>query len=219
MVDCGPGLLLRRPFSIHQVDSSGCFYILFVIVHKGTYQLSQYKKGQKINILGPLGNGFFVSPDSEKLLLVGGGIGISPLAFLAHNALNTKKQVTLLAGARDKNRLYLQGCPQSDIKTIATTEDGSTGTRGMVTDILSEYINEADQVFACGPVSMYRTIADLTGSMQKTPEVQVSLETRMGCGIGTCYGCSIKTAKGMKQVCKNGPIFNLDEIDLSEVRL
>ena len=176
MIDCGPNLVLRRPFSIHQVDSSGHFYILFVVIRKGTYWLSQRPKGTKLNILGPLGNGFSINPDSKTLLLVAGGIGISPLAFLAHKALSMRKQVTLLVGARDKHQLYLQKIPQSDINTIITTEDGSTGIKGMVTDLITNYINEADQVFACGPLSMYHTIAGLTRPMQQIDKVQVSLD-------------------------------------------
>ncbi len=219
MVDCGPGLLLRRPFSIHQAEPSGFFYLLFIVVHKGTHWLSRQIKGTKVGLLGPLGNGFSINPDSNNLLMVGGGIGISPLAFLAYNALALGKQVTLLVGARDKNQLYLQRFPQGGIKTVITTENGSTGIKGMVTDILLDYIVKADQVFTCGPVSMYQSIANLTDPLQQSHKVQVSLETRMGCGIGTCYGCSIKTTKGMKQVCKHGPVFNLSEIKLSEVRI
>jgi dihydroorotate dehydrogenase electron transfer subunit len=218
MIDCGPELLLRRPFSIHQVDSSGCLYILFVVIRKGTYWLSQRIKDTKLNVLGPLGNGFSINPDSKRLLLIGGGIGISPLVFLAHNALNLGKQVTLLIGARDKAQLYLQKLPQN-LKTIIATEDGSTGLKGKVTDLLPDHVNEADQIFACGPHPMYQTIANLTDSLQLANKVQVSLETRMGCGIGTCYGCSIKTINGMKQVCKHGPVFNLGEFKLSEVKI
>jgi len=219
MIDCGPKLLLRRPFSIHQVDSSGNFYILFVVVSKGTYWLSQQTKGTNLDILGPLGNGFTINPNSNRLLLIGGGIGISPLVFLAHNTLNLGKQVTILVGAHDRHQLYLHRLPQSNINTIITSEDGSAGIKGMVTDLLPDYIEESDQIFACGPHPMYKTIADLTGSLQLSNKVQVSLETRMGCGIGTCYGCSIKTIYGMKQVCKHGPVFNLGEFELSEVEI
>jgi len=219
MIDCGSELLLRRPFSIHQIGSSGYLYILFIVIRKGTHWLSQRTKDTKLNILGPLGNGFSINPDSKRLLLIAGGIGISPLVFLAYNALNLGKQVTFFVGAHDKHQLYLQRLPQSNINTVIATEDGSAGIKGMVTDLLPDYINEADQIFACGPHPMYQTIADLTGPKQLDNKVQVSLETRMGCGIGTCYGCSIKTVNGMKQVCKHGPVFNLGEFELPEVKI
>jgi len=218
-VRCGEKLTLRRPLSIHQLTDPGYIYLLFKIVGKGTTWLSQKRKGEKLDLLGPLGKGFSIEPASRKLLLVAGGIGIAPLTFLAQKAVSQGMLVKLLLGARTKGELYPQKYQPGGIETIITTEDGSTGERGKVTDILSKYIDWADQIYACGPPAMYQTIADQRQRWQKRKPVQISLEVRMGCGIGACFSCSIRTKNGMKQVCRDGPVFNLDEVILEEVKI
>jgi dihydroorotate dehydrogenase electron transfer subunit len=218
-VRCGDELTLRRPFSIHKITRSSQVYLLFKVIGKGTTWLSLRRKGEKLDILGPLGRGFYISPASKKLLLVAGGIGIAPLTFLAQQALDQKKSVTLLLGSHTKDELYPQKLLPDGIKTIITTEDGSYGEEGKVTDIMSGYVNWADQIYACGPLAMYGTIAGERQQWQNKKPVQVSLEIRMGCGIGACFSCSIKTKNGMKRVCLDGPVFNLDDVILEEVKL
>jgi dihydroorotate dehydrogenase electron transfer subunit len=205
--------------SIHQIAESGQVYFFFKVIGKGTAWLSLCRKGEKLNILGPLGNGFSIRPTSKKLLLVAGGIGVAPLTFLAQQALTQEKSVALLLGAHAKDELYPQKLLPSEIETIITTEDGSYGEKGKVTDILSRYVNWADQIYACGPIAMYKAIADQSKQWRNKKPVQVSLEVRLGCGIGACFGCSIRTKYGMKQVCRDGPVFNPDEVILEEVKI
>jgi len=218
-VRCGDELTLRRPLSIHKIAKSRQIYLLFKVIGKGTAWLSLRRKGEMLDILGPLGHGFYISPTSKKLLLVAGGIGIAPLTFLAQQALDQEKSVTLLLGAGARDELYPQKLLPDGIKTIITTEDGSYGKEGKVTDILSGYVDWADQIYACGPLAMYSTIAGGRQQWQNKKPVQVSLEIRMGCGIGACFSCSIKTKNGMKRVCLDGPVFNLDEVILEEVKI
>jgi len=218
-VRCGEKLALRRPLSIHQLTDPGYLYLLFKVVGKGTVWLSQRSKGEKLDLLGPLGKGFSIEPASRKLLLVAGGIGIAPLVFLAQKGVSEGMLVKLLLGARTKGELHPQKYQPGGIETIITTEDGSTGKKGKVTDILSKYIGWADQIYACGPIAMYQTIADQRQQWLRKKPVQISLEVRMGCGIGACFSCSIRTKKGMKRVCRDGPVFNLDEVILEEVKI
>ena len=219
MVSCGQEPTLRRPLTIHQVAHSGQLHLLFSIVGKGTSWLSHRQEGETLDLLGPLGNGFSTEPASRNLLLVAGGIGIAPLAFLAQQALSEGKSVSLLLGARTDAGLYPQRLLPGGIETIVATEDGSTGTKGMITDILPDYVDWADQIYACGPPAMYQTIAIKNQQRRVRKPVQISLEVRMGCGLGACYGCSIRTRRGMKQVCLDGPVFNLDEIIWQEVKI
>jgi dihydroorotate dehydrogenase electron transfer subunit len=218
-VRCGAELTLRRPLSIHQIAKPSQVYFFFKVIGKGTAWLSLRRKGEKLDILGPLGHGFHIKPNSKKLLLAAGGIGIAPLTFLAQQASAQEKSVTLLLGAHAKDGLYPQKFLPDGTKTIITTEDGSYGEEGKVTDILSRYVDWADQIYACGPLAMYKTIAGERKRWRNKKPVQVSLETRMGCGIGACFSCSIKTKNGMKRVCLDGPVFNLDDIILEEVKI
>jgi dihydroorotate dehydrogenase electron transfer subunit len=218
-VRCGEELTLRRPLSIHQTTGSKHVYLLFKIAGDGTLWLSQRKKSEKLDLLGPLGNGFSIEPASKKLLLVAGGIGIAPLAFLTQQALAQKKSAILLLGSQTKDKLYPPERLPSGIETIAITEDGSYGEKGKVTDILSRYSDWADQIYACGPLAMYKTIANQIQQQHVKKQFQISLELRMGCGIGACFSCSIKTKDGMKRVCLDGPVFNIDEVIMEEVKL
>jgi dihydroorotate dehydrogenase electron transfer subunit len=224
-VRCGD-FTLRRPFSIHQV-SSGEIAILFKVIGKGTLWLSQRQKHDRIDILGPLGKGFSIEPSAKTLLLVAGGIGIAPLAFLMQYA-SSRYQMTLIHGAITAAQLYVEHCQPlainyQGVQFIPVTEDGSTGKKGMATDILPDFLDQADQVYACGPVDMYKTMAEMSQrARQSNPKLtksQVSLEVRMGCGFGTCYGCTINTKKGLKQVCSDGPVFELGDIIWQEVRI
>ncbi len=219
MVDCGPDVILRRPFSIHDVINSSQILMLFNVIGKGTSWLAHCKEGTDIDLLGPSGNGFAIKPTTKRLLLIAGGIGIAPLVFLARQASMQGKQVTLLLGARTSSGLYPKNFLPNEIQTVITTEDGSAGRKGMVSEIFPEFVKNTDEIFACGPLGMYRALFDVMKRMSMKKNVQVSLETRMGCGIGTCYGCSIKTTQGMKMVCHDGPVFAIDEIIWHEVKI
>ncbi len=212
MARCGQETLLRRPLSIHQVANATKIAFLFTVVGKGTYWLSQCKDGDNIDLLGPLGNSYSIHPASHNLLLVAGGIGIAPLRFLIQEALYQGCSVTLLLGAPTANQLYSKHFLPPEAKLIVATEDGTAGKKGMITDLLPDFIDWADQIFACGPTSMYRTMATRNQELLKAKLVQISLEVRMGCGLGVCYGCTVKTKNGLKQVCKDGPVFDLEDI-------
>jgi len=224
-VRCGD-YTLRRPFSIHQVSSRE-IAILFKITGRGTLWLSQRQKHDRIDILGPLGKGFSIQSSAQNLLLVAGGIGIAPLAFLMQYA-SSRHQMTLIHGAITAAQLYIERCQPTAInyqgvEFIPVTEDGSAGKKGMATDMLPDFLDRADQVYACGPVDMYKTMAEMPQragqSNLKLRKCQVSLEVRMGCGFGACYGCTINTEKGLKQVCSDGPVFELGDIIWQEVRI
>ncbi len=219
------GLILRRPFSIHQVviaSEAKQFQValLFKVVGKGTLWLAQRERGDKIDILGPLGKGFDIEQKARKLLLVAGGIGIAPLVFLAQKA-SSQHSLTLIHGAQTSAHLCQQRFLPKGVQFIPVTEDGSIGQKGVVTDVLPHFLDWADQIYACGPIDMYKAMAEqiVTPKEAKTLRCQVSLEVRMGCGIGACYGCTIKTEKGLEQVCRDGPIFELDDIVWKEVRI
>jgi len=218
MVRCGEELVLCRPLSIHQVnnDSIALFFAVWE-EGKGTGWLSQRHVGDTVELFGPLGNGFSIYPGSRKLLLLAGGIGIAPLRFLADKALDTGKEVTLLEGAGTADQLYPTELLPVGTRVITATEDGTSGQTGRITELLPDYAKGAEQIFACGPLGMYRTLAAQSGTILSGKPVQVSLEVRMGCGLGMCYACTIKTKKGLKQVCRDGPVFALDDILWDEI--
>jgi dihydroorotate dehydrogenase electron transfer subunit len=218
-VSCGNNLILRRPLSIHKVENLEQISLLFSVVGVGTRWLAQCRAGERLDLLGPLGNGFLVQPETQKILLAAGGIGIAPLVFLGQKALGTGKLVKLILGAPTKNRVYPSEHLPDGIEAFITTEDGSEGQTGKVTDIIRKYIDWADQIYACGPLAMYQSLAEQSRQWQSKKQIQISLDVRLGCGIGACLGCSIKTKEGIKQVCHDGPVFNLDEVILEEVKL
>ena len=218
MVGCGGDTYLPRPLSVHRVDG-GQLALLFSVVGNGTKRLAQVKKGDTVSLFGPLGNSFSVDKGAKNLLLVAGGMGIAPLYYLAETAAGQGKKVTVIIGARSRDALlpvslpqkyYEKGLPPAGVNVVAATDDGSEGFKGLATQLIPHYLTGTDQVFACGPAAMYK-------SMVKMPElegkdVQLSLEIMMGCGVGVCYGCTIKTKSGLKQVCKDGPVFGMGEI-------
>ena len=252
-VRCGD-FTLRRPFSVHQSSplmgedsGEGEIALLFKIAGKGSLWLSQRQTGERIDILGPLGRGYSIEPGAKKLLLVAGGIGIAPLVFLMQYA-SLQHQITLIHGVSTAAQLYpffsggkkrsrLSPLPNG-VQFVPVTEDGSMGEKGLATDILPDFLDWADQVYACGPTDMYKAMAltlnpsPLKGERNiivgeglvpshnlKIRKCQVSLEVRMGCGFGACYSCTINTKKGLKQVCLDGPVFELEYIIWQEVSI
>jgi dihydroorotate dehydrogenase electron transfer subunit len=223
MVRCGEECILPRPFSIHQIKNESYIALFFAVWEdgKGTHWLSERQKGNSVDIYGPLGNGFSINPSSQNLLLISGGIGIAPLFFLAMQARECGYSVKLLRGASgelkpSKGINPSQHYPAEllphgiEVETITSSRDGKTG---MVLELISQQVVDwADQIFACGPVPMYRTMANKKQRLLMEKPVQVSLETRMGCGLGTCNSCTIRTKHGLQQVCKDGPVFELDDI-------
>jgi dihydroorotate dehydrogenase electron transfer subunit len=208
MVRCGDDTTLPRPLSIHQQDG-GRIALLFQVIGKGTGWLSRRQAGNTVSLFGPLGNGFSIEPTARNLLLVAGGIGITPLYYLAQCSVTMGKAVTLLYGTASAARYHL-GPIEGNVDIIPATEDGSVGHTGLATDLLARHAPGADQVFACGPPGMYRTMYRMP-ELQGKP-VQVSLEIMMGCGLGVCYGCTVRTRRGLEQVCREGPVFELADL-------
>ena len=212
MVRCGEGydMPLRRPLGIHRISKDG-ISLLYSVIGRGTEWLSQRKAGELVDLLGPLGNGFEVYPSSRNLLLVAGGVGIAPLLPLAEHAKAKGLKFRLVIGEKNAAKIYPERLLPAGIKPVITTEDGSLGQKGMVTDVLPKFISEADQVFVCGPLPMYRAIAKMSKKLGNKP-TQVLLGTVLGCGVGACLSCSIETKRGRKLVCKDGPVFEFSDI-------
>jgi dihydroorotate dehydrogenase electron transfer subunit len=193
------------------VSDDGGVAFLFSVVGRGTEWLAERKPEETLDLLGPLGNGFRVDEDAGDLLLVAGGIGIAPLVALADWAAWDGRSVTLLMGCAAATSVYPRDLLPHGIRVVVSTEDCSLGEGGMVTDLLPTFAPHADRVFACGPLPMYRRMAEMRDVLGGRP-TQVLLETLLGCGVGACLGCSIETVHGRRLVCKDGPVFDLDEI-------
>lgn len=197
-------LYLRRPISVCDLYED-VITIIFRVVGKGTEKLSRYGKGKKLDILTGLGNGFDVSKAGDNPMLVGGGIGVPPLFLLAKDLISKNKTVSVVLGFNSKSDTILErefkklGC---DVRVA--TVDGSCGIKGFVTDAL---FDDYSYFYTCGPEPMFRALYDVT----KTSG-QFSFEERMGCGFGACMGCSCKTVKGYKRICKDGPVLEKEEI-------
>ena len=206
--------LLGRPFSVHKIGNDK-IEILYKIVGEATRILSTKKTGNVLDILGPLGNGFDVRR-SGTAILVGGGHGVAPLAELVKNFIKHKTKPAIFIGAQTKEHIV---CDKEFKKLGAqvhvTTEDGSKGCKGLVTELLKNKITGKSlkklvTIYACGPKPMLAAVGKLA-KQYKIP-CQVSLEEYMACGIGTCLGCAVKTRSGYKMVCKDGPVFDAKEI-------
>ena len=211
--------LLPRPVSICEADGdSGCLRLVFRIAGAGTREFSRLETGDRVDIVGPLGNGFPVEQAEERrVLLVGGGIGIPPLVQLAQvlEELGTATKVTAVLGYRDEQFLlddFCCGC-------VIATEDGSAGTRGNVLDAIRENDLDADVIFACGPTQMLRALK--VYAEREGIECWLSLEEKMACGIGACLSCVCGSTETdghsqvrNKRICTEGPVFRSTEIEL-----
>lgn len=211
------GALLRRPFSIHRKNKPKCeIEIIYKVIGKGTDSLSKAQPWEELDVLGPLGNGFKIRPDKKMAVIIGGGTGIAPLVFLADELAKQEKVITAVLGCQNKDLMICEKEFKSKTDELHIfTEDGSLGKKGLATDILPNILNpnvlpDNVQVFACGPRPMLKEAANYT--IIDKYECQVSLEEYMACGIGVCYGCSVKTINGYKKVCDDGPVFTAEEI-------
>jgi len=260
-VKCFDGFepLLRRPLGVHRILNNG-IEILYEVVGKGTELLSRKRAGDTIDVIGPLGNGFFVQRTAcsvqRTAIIVAGGIGVAPLVALAESlaysvqriAYRKNPKIYVLIGAKTKSHvLCVDEFKKIGCKVIVSTEDGSMGTKGLATDLLEDLLSasakggsasggkryplppKADPpqaenaiLYACGPVAMLKTVAKIAET--KRIPCQVSMEERMACGVGVCLGCPVKvrttstqyaihnTQYEYKMVCKDGPVFNAEDI-------
>lgn len=207
--------LLRRPFSVCRADeATGTIVILVRPFGRASRWLASRQVGDVLDVLGPLGNTFTVAPRSRNLLLVAGGVGAAPLVLLADEAVARGLNVTFLMGAADAARLLPASYLPSAVEYQVATDDGSQGHFGFVTDLVPEYVRWADQVFACGPEPMFRSLRRvlLEHRLGGKPPAQLSVERTMACGLGACLGCVVETRHGMQTSCVQGPVFDMDEI-------
>jgi dihydroorotate dehydrogenase electron transfer subunit len=216
--------LLARAMSYHRLregENGTEFSILYDVVGRGTGWLARRNPGDQIFSWGPLGKGYTLRNAGQNLLLVGGGIGIAPLLWLADDAIAKGKSVVLIDGARDTAGVFPADMVPPEVEVVVTTQDGSMGRQGLVTDVFLDYFGWADTVFACGPNPMFAALAavlqkhegDGAGRIRRRKPVQALLESPMGCGTGICYGCAVMDRRGdPRLVCKEGPNFELREI-------
>lgn len=209
--------LLPRPISLCEIDKEKkALRIVYRVAGKGTAEFAQYKQGDKIEILGPLGNGFPMErAEGKKVFLIGGGIGIPPMVELSKQLSGEK---TVIAGYRD-DRLFLKEELAQNAAFYAATEDGSAGTKGNVLDAIRENKLTADVIYACGPTPMLRALKAY--SQEKGILCYLSLEEKMACGIGACLACTCQTKDvdehsqvHNKRICKDGPVFLAEDIEL-----
>jgi len=211
-VDGSDTTFLRRPISVNYVDyASNELHLLVHVVGEGTSKMSQLKPEDKLNCVFPLGNGFTLpEKEGEKVLLVGGGVGVAPLLYLGEKIKEMGSTPIFLLGAKTKADL-LQLEKFASIGTVyITTEDGSLGEVGFVTNHSVLEREEFDRIQVCGPKPMMVAVARFAKAKNVTCEV--SLENMMACGLGACLCCVEKTVEGNLCVCKDGPVFNIKKL-------
>ena len=202
-----PGFYLRRPLSIcDQVD--GRLTVIYKVVGEGTKVLSEMPVGTELEVLTGLGRGFDADACREEALLVGGGLGVPPLYLLAKELRARGKKVTAVLGFNKADEIILAQefeavCDQVAVSTV----DGSVGVKGFVTDAIAALKPSYDFFYTCGPMIMMKVVCTTLEGRG-----EASLEERMGCGAGFCYGCSIQTINGPRRVCKDGPVFKKEEL-------
>ena len=211
--------LLRRPISIFDVAAGrGRITLLYRVVGKGTGLLTGVKVNDYVDIMGPLGRGFTLPDQPENIVLVGGGVGIAPLLYLGRVLRERQCQVTVMCGAATAGQLVAADRFQHlGISWVSATMDGSDGFKGLVTDLLnSDWVPVGiDRAYTCGPEPMMEVVAQWAQMHNIWGEV--SLEEHMACGVGACLGCARKLKsdyEGYVKVCKDGPVFNINEVEL-----
>ena len=214
--------ILRRPFSVFTVDvETGVVSLLFSVYGPVTTVMAAYQPGDTIDLLGPLGGSIFAAdtrPDAHHIM-VGGGYGVPPLAFLARTILeaNPDAKITFISGARRADYLVgTEGLAEIGVDARTCTVDGSCGTQGIVTDLLGAILKDRAegvpvQVYTCGPTPMMRAVGEM--SIAHGVPCQVSMETFMPCGVGICMGCAVKRPDGsFVRGCTEGPVFEAGEV-------
>ncbi len=206
------GVLLRRPISINFVDREhNELWLMVAMVGRGTQYLGQLQQGDTVNCILPLGHGFTMPVNgSERLLLVGGGVGVAPLLYMGAEMQRQGCEPTFLLGARSKADLLELEHFRRYGRVGITTEDGSEGERGFVTNHSLLNKETFDRIAVCGPKPMMMAVARYAA--KANVECEVSLENSMACGLGACLCCVEKTVRGNQCVCKDGPVFNVKQL-------
>ena len=199
------GLYLRRPISVFDCEA-GLLSIIYKVVGKGTEQMTTLPVGTELDVLTGLGNGYNLEKVGKKPLLVGGGVGVPPLYYLAKKLIAAGKKPEIVVGFNTASEIFgVEFFEELGCKVTVTTVDGSHGIKGFVTNALEAI--DYDYICTCGPEPMLKALYRATESSG-----QYSFEERMGCGFGACMGCSCKTVTGYKRICKDGPILEKEEI-------
>lgn len=206
--------LLKRPFSIHRW-SEGNIKILYRIAGRGTAILAGKIPGETVEVLGPLGNGFPVKKSRNKIMLVAGGLGIAPIYALAESVAD--KEPLMFYGGRTKKELFgLNELNAIGIDPFISTDDGTMGKKGNIVNVLKSFFKYNSSlitqcsIYACGPGTMLKSLSSF--AVRNNIKGYVALEENMACGLGACLGCTVNTTKGYKRVCKEGPVFPMEEI-------
>ena len=200
------GQFLRRPISVCNINN-GVLTIIYKVVGVGTEAMSHLPIGTQLDVLTVLGNGYDLSKAGDRPLLVGGGVGVPPMYMLARQLREAGKAVRVILGFNTKDEVFYEeefralGCD-----VTVTTVDGSHGVKGFVTNALD---GQQSYYYTCGPLPMIKALIQAAGT-----HGEVSMEERMGCGFGACMGCTIQTTNGPKRVCKEGPVFPANELQL-----
>ena len=207
-VDDVPSTFLRRPISIHFVDrEKNELWLLVAAVGDGTWRLARLQPGDTLNCVLPLGNGFTMPQSAdERLLLVGGGVGVAPLLYMGAEMQQQGCEPTFLLGARSQKDLLMLDEFRKYGRVLVTTEDGSEGERGFVTNHSILAKEQFTRIATCGPKPMMVAVARMADKLGIACEA--SLENMMACGVGACLCCVEKTTEGNLCVCKEGPVFD-----------
>ena len=202
----------RRPFSVYQAKEY--VEILYEAIGLGTQALASKKKGDQLDILGPLGNEFRLPPTGTKqVVMVAGGIGVAPFLILSDALKKKKYDLILLYGGRTKGHVYpMKEFKQNGVKVFVATDDGSVGVKGRVSELFSKIDANLKTTFlyTCGPHAMMKAVQDF--AKKNNLAGQAACEEVMACALGACLGCSIRTTSGYKTVCYDGPVFDLHEV-------
>jgi dihydroorotate dehydrogenase electron transfer subunit len=208
-IDGSSETYLRRPLSIHDIDyTNNTLKLLIQEVGPGTRRLSSLQPGDSLNVIYPLGTGYTLPANSNRILLVGGGCGVAPLLFLGRYLKEKGITPRFLIGARTASDLVELAAYNDLGEVMITTEDGSRGTKGFVIHhpVMKTFTPDFDALYTCGPEAMMKVLAKY--SDERNIECQVSLENTMACGIGACLCCVTPTIEGHKCTCIDGPVFN-----------
>lgn len=208
-----PNFTLRRPLSIATVDQEDeTITIVYKVVGDGTRQLATFTEGMILSVMGPNGNGFDINVSEQAtVLLIGGGVGIPPLHFLGKTLSESGITVKSILGFQSKEDIFYEQSFKTFSETIIVTDDGSYGEKGLVTDVI-RHIDHFDTYYTCGPLPMIQAVTNQLADK----DGYISLEERMGCGIGACYACVISTKVGddYRKICEDGPVFAAQEVKL-----
>jgi dihydroorotate dehydrogenase electron transfer subunit len=206
-------IFLRRPFSVFDVDyAQNSMSLIVKILGRGSKKLTEIKKGESLSVIFPLGKGFTFPKSSDKILLIGGGSGVAPMLFLAKESGLKRENVSLLLGARTIDD-HINVADYSHYGNLYfTTEDGSLGEKGFVTQhsVFQNNLSKYNKIYACGPDAMMKAIAK--EAKKENVFCEVSLENLMACGFGVCLCCIEPTVRGNLCVCTEGPVFNINDL-------